>query len=370
MPPDSLTWPLGSHTKGKHSVLRSYLGAWLPIMTRWNRRVLFIDAFAGPGEYAGGEAGSPVIALDAFLEHAFQKHITNDIIYVFIEKEKERYEHLKTLLQPYVNKLPDNCKVRVFNSTFDERLTEVLDRIDAQNTQLDPAFVMIDPFGWSDTPMETIRRILRNDKAEVYISFMASYINRFKDNPEQKDHFDTLFGCSNWQQGTHIENSSERYQFFFNLYKSQLKRNGAKYVLHFELYEGNQLVYAIFFGTKNLKGCDEMKKAIWKIAPFGDCKFYGSQIDQPVLGPSVADFTPLEKGLHNKFDGRGWTRIEDVVDFVMSDETDFHSGQLKIKVLKPMEARNEIEVKLGTRKRAGTFPDRTELRFLDSRNAQ
>lgn len=200
MSPNSPTWSLSSHTKGKHFVLRSYLDAWLPIMTRWNERVLFIDAFAGPGEYTGGEAGSPVIALDAFLEHSFQKRITNEIIYIFIEKKKEFCEHLETLLQPYASKLPNNCKLYVFNSTFDEKLTEVLDHIDEQITQLDPAFVMIDPFGWSDTPMETIGRILRNDKAEVYISFMARDINRFKDNPEQQERFNAL----NTQTSRHL----------------------------------------------------------------------------------------------------------------------------------------------------------------------
>ena len=52
MPPRTTTWPLELHTRGKHMVLEHYMGAWLPIMTRWNGRVLFIDAFAGPGEYS------------------------------------------------------------------------------------------------------------------------------------------------------------------------------------------------------------------------------------------------------------------------------------------------------------------------------
>ena len=58
MPPRTTTWSLEPHTKGKHLVLQHYMGAWLPILTSWNGRVLFIDAFAGPGEYTGGEAGS------------------------------------------------------------------------------------------------------------------------------------------------------------------------------------------------------------------------------------------------------------------------------------------------------------------------
>ena len=36
-------------------VLKNHMNAWLPIMSSWNGRVLLIDAFAGSGEYSGGE---------------------------------------------------------------------------------------------------------------------------------------------------------------------------------------------------------------------------------------------------------------------------------------------------------------------------
>ena len=70
-----------------------------------------------------------------------------------------------------------------------------------------------------------------------------------------------------------------RKELLFDLYKTQLKRRGARYVVHFELYEGQQLVYAIFFGTQDLKGCDKMKQAIWKVDPFGSFRFRGGQLE-------------------------------------------------------------------------------------------
>ncbi|PIU78275.1 MAG: hypothetical protein COZ28_01740 [Candidatus Moranbacteria bacterium CG_4_10_14_3_um_filter_44_15] len=51
----STIWNIEPHTEEKHEILRKYLDAWLPIMTRWNGRVLYIDGFAGPGEYIGGK---------------------------------------------------------------------------------------------------------------------------------------------------------------------------------------------------------------------------------------------------------------------------------------------------------------------------
>ncbi len=92
----STLWPLEPHTLGKHLVLRGYLNAWLPIMSRWNGRILFIDGFAGPGEYVGGEEGSPLIAMRAFDEHiAKSRMAASEIRFSFIEKDVKRAAHLR-----------------------------------------------------------------------------------------------------------------------------------------------------------------------------------------------------------------------------------------------------------------------------------
>ena len=363
MPPRSTLWALENHTLGKHLVLKNYMDAWLPIMRRYNGRVLFIDAFAGPGEYIGGESGSPVIAMRALIDH--HARMSGEINYIFIEEHAGRYEHLKTVLENLEHEMPDNCKYQVFNSTFDETLTDTLNRIDEQNQHLAPSFVMIDPFGVSDTPLETIGRILSNPKSEVYVSFMSRDINRFREHENFEHHLDVLFGCSDWRQGIDLPEGKERIAFFYDLYKSQLRAVGAKYVLHFELYEGNELVYAIFFGTSDLEGCDKMKQAIWKVAPFGDYRFRGSKLDQLTLLPDeMIDFTTLANTLHDEFRSKGWMKIDEVIDFAKSDATEFHSGHLKLRTLKPMEERGEIEVDPDTRKSKGRYPDGTILRFV------
>ena len=135
-------------------------------------------------------------------------------------------------------------------------------------------------------------------------------------------------------------------------------------MLHFALYEGQELIYAIFFGTQDLEGADQMKKAIWKVAPFGDYRFHGGQNLQLTLGDGIVDLTPLSLELRKKFVPVGWVKIENVIDYVKSDETDFHSGHLKMKTLKPMEKEGSIEVKEGTRKSKRGYPDGTILRFV------
>ncbi|HSB08305.1 MAG TPA: three-Cys-motif partner protein TcmP [Blastocatellia bacterium] len=342
-------WRLEPHTRGKHQVLRRYLEAWFPIMGSWNRRVLFIDGFAGPGEYEGREEGSPIIAMKSLLEHRSKGLVKAEVGFIFIEKDPDRAAHLKGLVSKLP--LPANCKVRVINSAFDKTSTKVLDQLDAQTQKLAPCFIMVDPFGVSDTPMDVIGGILRNPKSEVYVSFMYESINRFKGTPEFEHHLDTLFGSTSWREGREISDRAKRKQFFYDLYETQLRRSGARYVVHFDMYEGQRLVYAIFFCTHNLKGCDKMKEAIWRVVPSGDFAFKGMRSGQLTLNLGGYDFEPLKAVLRAKFQGRGWVKISEVEEFVSSDETYYYSSQLRTNALAPMESAGEIEVDETTRKR-------------------
>ena len=94
MAPRTTVWPLEDHTLGKHLVLKRYMDAWLPIVLKTYDRALFVDGFAGPGEYRNGELGSPVIAMDALAEHAYQNVMTGLMDYIFIEEDSRRFAHL------------------------------------------------------------------------------------------------------------------------------------------------------------------------------------------------------------------------------------------------------------------------------------
>ena len=363
MPPSETLWPMEPHTEGKHLVLKSYMGAWLPIMLYSNDRILFIDAFAGPGEYLGGEEGSPVIALKALCERPDKDKMRGRIDYIFIEKETDRAAHLEKTIAPILSQLPNGCDVGVYTGTFTETMSAALDAIDAQNAQLAPSFVMIDPFGVSGTPMSLIERILTNDKAEVFITFMYSSINRFKSRPGWEALLDDLFGCDEWKEGIDMPDSNERKDFFYDLYKKRLRESGAKFVLHFDLYEGNSLVYALFFATKSEQGCDKMKQAMWNVAPFGDFRFRGGMNDQLTLGLQV-DFQSLSDELREQFGLGEWLSIESAQEFMRSDKTLFHSGQLK-RVLADMESGEKLEVDSESKRRRRQFPEGTRFRFID-----
>jgi three-Cys-motif partner protein len=361
MSPKETVWKLDPHTRGKHEVLRHYLAAWFPILGLSSGRIVFIDGFAGPGEYAEGEKGSPLIAIDAFRQHAHR--LKKQVCFLFIEKDSARARHLRKVLKAQPP-LPSNCILEIATGDFESQMTKLLDDAGPPGSRLAPLFVMLDPFGVSGTPMSVIGRLLTGGKGEVYVSFMYESISRFRATPEFEGPLTQLFGTEEWKKGIPLKGEARR-NFFYGLYESQLRKAGAKHVLHFDLYEGNRLVYAIFFATRHWVGADRMKQAIWRIAPFGDFAFRGTHSGQLPLGlGEEVDYTALRKTLQARFRGKGWVSIQQVIEFVGSDLTDFHTGQLKKPVLVPMETKGLLEVDPKTRSRARTFPDGTKLRFL------
>ena len=213
--------------------------------------------------------------------------------------------------------------------------------IDEQKAELAPAFVMIDPFGVKGSRMDMIDRILQNHQSECMISFMYEPIRRFHEQPGFKDHLNELFGTELWQKCFDMDMAGEGKKYLHDLFKKQLKEHGAKQVVFFELWNGKKHVYTIYFASGSPKGCNLMKQAIWKADPSGGFRLRGYAGSQGLLFNK--DNEPLAAQLRERF-GDNATPIEDIEEFVMSDETIFHTGQLRRDTLQRLERESRISV--------------------------
>lgn len=333
-------WEMDDHTIGKHLVLKYYLDGWFPILGSWHGRLLFIDGFAGPGEYAKGEPGSPLIALECVQRQKGSGKLSGvEVVLLFIELKPDRAEHLENRLKR--EQRPADTRCEVMQGTFEDYMSSLLDYIEEQKSALAPAFVMIDPFGVKGSRMDLIDRILQNDQSECMISFMYEPIRRFHEQQEFRDHLNELFGTELWQKCFDMDMADEGKKYLHDLFKKQLKKHGAKHVVFFELWNGNRHIYTIYFTTGHLKGCNLMKQAIWKADPSGDYKLRGYAGNQRLLFDTSTE--PLAAQLRDHF-GDGPTPIEDIEAFVMSDETMFHTGQLRRGTLQRLEKEKRIAV--------------------------
>ncbi len=355
-------WDLDSHSIGKHLVLDRYIKGWFPILSRVTRskNLLVIDGFSGPGEYSNGYSGSPVILLDALLEHCDGYLKDVNTTFVFIEKDEARLTHLQELVSKKYEMLPTSITLKFINSSFKESIKDLFLIIKHRQKDQSPSFTLIDPFGIKDTPMHLIDAILQNDKAEVYISWMYEFINRFKGTSEFKPHLNGLFGSEAWIDCLDISDKNERREFLTGLYKNSLKKSNPEHqVVHFELMKGKRHVYSIFFVSKSSAGTNLMKEAIWKHVPEGDFRYQGDIGLE--LNIAVPDYSPLIDSIVNEFKGR-WVTSKDIQWFVASDKTQYHKAQVKKYALKVLEEQGRIKVDPAyNRSRRYTYPDAMRL---------
>jgi len=257
--PKTTLWPLEPHTRAKHEILRRYLEAWTAILSLGRFPVIaYVDGFAGPGAYAGGEAGSPIIALNAALQHADRIPTTTTLLFLFIEKDEERAEHLRKRVGDL--KLPKNFHTKIVSAAFEEGFrTHLLDFYTRDQRPLPPTFAFIDPFGWSQTPFELVKTILSFPNCEVLINFMYEEVNRFVSHPDHPTTFDRLFGTDRWRQVIQVHDKIGRKAFLHDLYVTQLREQaGTRYVRSFEMRNDKDVTdYFLFFATNNRKGVSE-----------------------------------------------------------------------------------------------------------------
>jgi three-Cys-motif partner protein len=355
-------WDLDPHTAKKHEILRRYIEAWLPIMARWNGRVVYIDGFAGPGQYSEGEDGSPVVVLKAARDHSYP--METELVCIFVENDPARYLHLKKILDGLSPPLPGRIKWEAIQGRFDEHLTETLNLLEAQKKSLAPAFVFIDPFGISHTPFKTVSKILGNNRCEVLVNFMYEEVNRFISLEEQAENFDNLFGTPEWRSVRNLSGAPQRRKAIHDIYLKQLKTR-ATFVHSFEmLNHGNSTDYFLFFATNSLRGLEKMKEAMWKVDDTGSFQFSDHQDARGLMSLFSAqpNTAPLRDAIRRTHAGNQIS-IEKLSDWVIA-ETEFLPKHLKRPVLAPMESAGElIVVNPAPKRRKGTFSDGTVLKF-------
>lgn len=363
--PKTTLWSMDDHTHAKHEILRLYLEAWLPIMATYNGRIIYLDGFAGPGKYQGGEDGSPIIAIDTFLNHRHAQIRNTEVLFLFIEQGHDRCEYLKQLLAQ--RQWPPKASYEVREGNFDETLTDLLNGLESQRQRIAPTFAFIDPFGYSHTSMRTIQRLMKHPRCEVLITFMYEEINRFltADYTNKEPQYDGLFGTSKWQtiaQQTSLTPQERRDQLH-NLYQDQLKQMaGIRYIRSFCMRNRhNNVDYFLFFGTNNLLGMKRMKESMWRVDPTGTFEFSDNTNPNQLLLFSQPDYSILQNMLSDHFKGQMIT-VEDVEEYVIAD-TPFY--KFKSEALRPMEAHGQISViSSDSKRKKGTFAEgKTRIRF-------
>jgi len=363
---DSLptVWPLEPHTSVKHAILREYLNRWFPILTRQakkvgtNREILYVDGFAGPGAYEGGEPGSPVIAMQAALQH--QVKFPVPVTMLFIELDRDRFDHLQTVIAPLLQQAASSQNIHAVKpqrGDCDKVLNETLDEFDRRRIAFGPALAFLDQFGYGEVPMSLVRRIMSIPQCEVFTYLNYKDMHRWMADPDKASAMNRAFGGDEWRECIRLADREAR-DGLLTRYKNALKereRGNAKYVVSFLMFDKNaRPLYWLVFCTNSLHGLREMKKAMWQVDKSGEFKFSDKDNpDQLKLLAESFDDDWLADELGKRLAGTTMT-VAEAEEFVLVETPCY----LFKGALEALEVSNKLTAVDAPRKRRkGTFPD-------------
>ena len=257
--------PWKDHHGAKHGLIEQYLKVWVPTLGQSYSRTVLIDAFASAGRYTGGRRGSPLVMLDAYLQHSARDALKRPPHFIFIENELHFARHLKWEVEQYGDL--HGAKVDIIRGTYWEQWPRVIDWLCQWYANPLPTFALIDPLGYKDTPFAHIelfkQRLPRSTEVMVYlpVTFMA----RFANTGQVDDALARQYGDRDWLEGlrrdaTLAETSDTLGALFADALRQQFDE-----VTSFRVEPKYRNVYQLLFGTNSLKGLGAMKDSFWKV---------------------------------------------------------------------------------------------------------
>lgn len=358
------------HTEAKHKVLRLYLEAWIAILSRQsgkigdrNQEILFVDGFAGPGIYETGEPGSPIIAINAALSHG--ENLPVPIRFLFVEQREDRHGSLQQELAKLSRQIENCSSIRLSPTVQGDcaiELSRILDECIDSDQNFGPALVFLDQFGYSQVPMDLIGRILQHPQCEVFSYLNYKRLVQFMADSDKQAGISSAWGSEDWRGALELRGGTRR-NFVKESYKNALReRAKAKFVLDFAMCgDDGSVLYWLFFCTNNLRGIEEMKRAMWKLDDSGAFRF--SDKDDPdqlrLLSGCTQDW--LANELSRDLRGRTLS-VEQIKEFVLTETPCYRFKQ----ALKSLEKVDRLEVRdAADGRRFGTFPsDQMSVKFI------
>ncbi|HXT31399.1 MAG TPA: three-Cys-motif partner protein TcmP [Vicinamibacterales bacterium] len=333
-------WRAKPHTLAKHRILSFFLDGWFPILTFMakrheasGRKVTYVDAFAGPGQYVGGEDGSPIIALKRVIDRKLAARLN----FLFIEFDARRFACLARLLEALKPRYSASASVGDVLPVHGDCVKELgaaIDRSTAAGVQFGPAMCFLDQFGYASVPIDLVRRIMSFPECEIMLYMDFRNINRFLKDESKDAARDATWGGTAWREARG-KPEREQFEIVRRTYEEALRKHGrVRYAQSFAMWDKARPLSFLFFATNNLKGLKVMKAAMWRVDGTGEFLFSDAEAamsDQGTLGLVTYGDAWLAQRLAERLSGKTmtWAQVEEYVLV----ETPCHNFKLALKDL-------------------------------------
>jgi three-Cys-motif partner protein len=247
----------------KSTIVSKYFWAWAKVISsvqdrygRSDKRIAYIDLFAGPGRYEDNAKSTPLLVLEKAID---DPQMADRLVTFFNDRNPKNAQSLqKTIYEmPGIQKLkyqPDVKNIEI-GSAIAEQFKQM---------KLVPTLLFVDPWGYKGLSLNLIDSVLKNWGCDCIFFFNYNRINMGLNNEIVKEHMNALFGeqradelraklsrlVPHERELTIVEELGQAFQTM-----------GYKYVLPFRFRNegGTRTSHHLIFVSKEFLGYDIMK---------------------------------------------------------------------------------------------------------------
>lgn len=207
----------------KHTLLKSYLQKLFRIIGAGSRsrsiEICYVDCFAGPwGDESEGMEGTSIAIslqmLEACRIELAKLNVNATMRALFIEKNRHAYGRLEAYLKSFA---PTEIQADCRHGDFVALRSDILKWAGSEAF----AFFFVDPKGWKEAGIETLRPLLVRPRSEFLINFVYNFVNRTMSIPTLQKEMVDLIGEKIELDGLSPE---EREESILSTYRTNLKK--------------------------------------------------------------------------------------------------------------------------------------------------
>jgi len=247
------------HSIVKSNIAEKYFLAWARIMksNAREKRIAYIDLYAGRGQYKDGTDSTPLRILKDAIADA---EIAEKLLSIFADKDAECIDALRENINALdgVESLKYQPEFHV-GGADEHGLAEKF-----ATTRIVPTFMFLDPFGYQGLSTKLMRAILKDFGCELLFFFSYTRIRAAVRNKLVREEMDAIFGHERVEALAEVVRSvskqDDKEREILASLEGALQEIGAKYVLPFRFLNDNgHVTHHLVFVTKHELAYDIMK---------------------------------------------------------------------------------------------------------------
>ncbi len=245
----------------KSHIVAKYFGAWAKVMIprakAHDRRIGYIDLFAGPGRYRDGAKSTPILILEKALA---DPDMCEMLVTIFNDIDAGYAESLEKEIDAIPNIGTLKHKPQVANEEVGDALVGRLEQL-----HFVPSLFFIDPWGYKGLSLRLINSALKDWGCDCVIFFNYNRINMGLSNDAFEQHMNALFGrarAAALREQLLPLSPPERELTIIEAVAESLKEDGPRYVLpfRFKSASGKRTSHHLVFVSKHVRGYEIMKE--------------------------------------------------------------------------------------------------------------